>query len=119
MLVFGCGKFHRARKMIDSQLEKAGWYLRGMVKFMKTAKLGASIRMCVATISSKFQITIPKEIRERFIVKPGDKVLFIPRGRTLELVFARSSKELEEVKRLHSKTSEFSPSGTMLENSKV
>ena len=64
--------------------------------------------MCVVTISSRFQITIPKEIRERFTVKPGDRVLFIPRGRTLELVFARSDEEFEEVRRLHSKTSEFS-----------
>lgn len=64
--------------------------------------------MCIVTISSRYQITIPKEIREQFDIKPGDKVLFIPRGKTIELVFARSNEELEEMKRLHSKTSEFS-----------
>lgn len=64
--------------------------------------------MCIVTISSRYQITIPKEIREQFDIKTGDKVLFIPRGKTIELVFARSNEELEEMKRLHSKTSEFS-----------
>jgi len=69
--------------------------------------------MCIVTISSRYQITIPKEIRERFDIKPGDKALFIPRGKTIELVFARSGEEVEKMKRLHSKTSEFS------ENSEV
>jgi AbrB family looped-hinge helix DNA binding protein len=72
------------------------------------------IRMCIVTISSRYQITIPKEIRERFDIKPGDKASFIPRGKTIEVVFARSSEELEEMKRLHSKTSEFSLLGMML-----
>ena len=75
--------------------------------------------MCVVTISSRYQITIPKEIRERFDIKPGDKALFIPRGKIIELVFARSDEELEEMKRLHSKTSEFPPAGTMSEISEV
>jgi AbrB family looped-hinge helix DNA binding protein len=57
--------------------------------------------MCVVTISSRYQITIPKEIRERFDIKPGDKTLFIPRGKTIELVFAHSYEELKEKKRLH------------------
>jgi len=69
--------------------------------------------MCIVTISSRYQITIPMKLRERFDIKPGDKVLFIPRGKTIEVVFARSIEELEEMKRLHSKTSEF------LENSEV
>jgi AbrB family looped-hinge helix DNA binding protein len=59
--------------------------------------------MDIVTISSRYQITIPKGIREQFKIKPGDKALFILRGKTIELVFARSEKEL---KRLHSKTSE-------------
>jgi AbrB family looped-hinge helix DNA binding protein len=77
------------------------------------------IRMCIVTISSRYQITIPKEIRERFDIKPGDKASFTPRGKTIEVVFARSGKELVEMKRLHSKTSKFSPLGTMLKNSEV
>jgi len=53
------------------------------------------IGMCVVTISSRNQITIPKEIRERFDIKPGDKALFIPRGKTIEVVFVRSEEKLE------------------------
>lgn len=56
--------------------------------------------MCVVTISSRYQITIPKKIRERFDITPGDKALFIPRGKTIEVVFARTEKELEEKKRM-------------------
>ena len=63
--------------------------------------------MCIVTISSRYQITIPKEIRERFDIKPGDKASFIPRGKTIEVVFARSGEELEEMKRLHSRLPSF------------
>jgi AbrB family looped-hinge helix DNA binding protein len=69
--------------------------------------------MCIVTISPRYLITIPREIREHFGIFPGDKALFIPRGKTIEIVFARSDKELSELKRLHFKTSEFS------ENSEV
>ena len=75
--------------------------------------------MCIDTISSRYQIFIPKEIRERLDIKPGDKVLFIPRGNTIEVVFARSDEELAEMKRLHSKTSEFSNIVLAGENSEV
>jgi AbrB family looped-hinge helix DNA binding protein len=63
--------------------------------------------MCNATISSRYQITIPKKIRERFDIKPGDKAVLIARGKSLEIVFARSDEELEGKMRSHSKTSEF------------
>jgi AbrB family looped-hinge helix DNA binding protein len=33
-----------------------------------------------ATLSSKFQISIPKEVRERMNLQPGQKVGFIERG---------------------------------------
>jgi AbrB family looped-hinge helix DNA binding protein len=33
-----------------------------------------------ATISSKFQISIPKEVRERQGWKPGQKLAFVPNG---------------------------------------
>ena len=32
------------------------------------------------TLSSKFQISIPKEVREKQGWKPGQKLAFIPRG---------------------------------------
>ncbi len=57
--------------------------------------------MCIVTISSRYQITVPKEIRERFDIKPGDKALFIPRGKTIEVVFARAEEELETKQRLY------------------
>ena len=66
--------------------------------------------MRTITIPPGYQITIPKEIRERFTIKPGDKAMFIPHGKTIEVVFLHSN---EEEERLHSKTSEFS------ENSEV
>ena len=34
--------------------------------------------MSTATISSKFQIIIPKQIRKRFNLQPGQKLVFIP-----------------------------------------
>jgi bifunctional DNA-binding transcriptional regulator/antitoxin component of YhaV-PrlF toxin-antitoxin module len=64
--------------------------------------------MCIVTISSRYKITFPKEIRGRFDINPRDKALFIPNGKTFHIVFARSDEELEDMKRLHSKTSEFS-----------
>lgn len=57
--------------------------------------------MCIVMISSRYQITVPKEIRERFDIKPGDKALFIPRGKTIEVVFARTEEELETKQRLY------------------
>jgi AbrB family looped-hinge helix DNA binding protein len=55
-------------------------------------------KMDIVTISSRYQITIPKVIRERFKIKPGDKALFRPRGKTIELVFAHSDEKLKEIK---------------------
>jgi AbrB family looped-hinge helix DNA binding protein len=42
--------------------------------------------MYTATISSKYQVVIPREIREQFTLKPGQKVAFIPYKRTLRVV---------------------------------
>lgn len=40
-----------------------------------------------AKISSKFQVAIPKEIREGHDwAKPGQEVVFIPRGKSLVMV---------------------------------
>jgi len=44
--------------------------------------------MEATTISSKFQVVIPLKIREKFNLKPGYKVVFIPFENTLRLVFA-------------------------------
>ena len=44
--------------------------------------------MEATTISSKFQVVIPRIIRERYNLKPGYKVVFIPFENTLRVVFA-------------------------------
>ena len=38
------------------------------------------------TISSKYQVVIPREIREQFGLKPGQKIVFIPYNGTLRVV---------------------------------
>lgn len=42
--------------------------------------------MHAITISSKYQIVIPREIREQFGLKPGQKLVFIPHKKTLRVV---------------------------------
>ncbi|GIV76447.1 MAG: hypothetical protein KatS3mg050_0841 [Litorilinea sp.] len=42
--------------------------------------------MQVATVSSKYQVVIPRHIRDQFNLKPGSKVMFIPYNQTLRLV---------------------------------
>jgi len=44
--------------------------------------------MEATTISSKFQVVIPRIIREQYNLKPGYKVVFIPFENTLRVVFA-------------------------------
>ena len=47
----------------------------------------------LTTISSKFQIVIPREVREKFNLKPGQKVMFIPYQKTIRLVIVPSIQE--------------------------
>jgi len=42
--------------------------------------------MGIVTISSKYQVVIPREIREQFNLKPGQKLDFIPFNGTLRVV---------------------------------
>ena len=42
--------------------------------------------MYTTTISSKYQVVIPREVREKFNLKPGQKLLFIPFKNTLRVV---------------------------------
>ena len=44
-------------------------------------------------ISSKYQIVIPREVREKFKLKPGQKVMFIPYQKSIRLVIVQSIKE--------------------------
>lgn len=42
--------------------------------------------METTTISTKYQVVIPRKIREKFNLKPGQKVVFIPYKNSLRLV---------------------------------
>jgi AbrB family looped-hinge helix DNA binding protein len=42
--------------------------------------------METVTISSKYQVVIPREVRKQFNLKPGQKLLFIPYNGTLRVV---------------------------------
>ena len=42
--------------------------------------------MEAVTISSKFQVVIPREVRKQFNLKPGQKLMFIPYNGTLRVV---------------------------------
>jgi AbrB family looped-hinge helix DNA binding protein len=44
--------------------------------------------MEAATVTSKFQVVIPRNIRERYDIKPGYKIIFIPFEKTLRLVIS-------------------------------
>lgn len=45
------------------------------------------------TISSKYQVVIPQEVRKQFNLKPGQKLMFIPYNGTLRVVIVPSIKK--------------------------
>ena len=47
----------------------------------------------LTTISTKYQIVIPRELREQFNLKPGQKVVFIPYKNSIRLVIVPTIKE--------------------------
>ena len=53
--------------------------------------------MALAVISPKFQIVIPKEIRERLDLKPGQQVALIDRDGYVALVPQRPISELRGI----------------------
>ncbi len=50
--------------------------------------------MNAVTLSSKFQISIPKEVREHEGWKPGQKLAFVPHGKHYVLVAVPTATEL-------------------------
>ncbi|MBN2203413.1 MAG: AbrB/MazE/SpoVT family DNA-binding domain-containing protein [Thermoleophilia bacterium] len=55
--------------------------------------------MALAVISPKFQIVIPKEIRERMGLQPGQTVSLIDRGEIITMVPKRPLSELRGIVR--------------------
>ncbi len=53
--------------------------------------------MNTVTISSKYQVVIPRQIREQFNLKPGQKIMFIPYNNTLRVVFVPPIEEAEGI----------------------
>lgn len=47
----------------------------------------------LTTISSKYQIVIPREVRKQFNLKPGQKVMLIPYQKSIRLVIVPSIKD--------------------------
>jgi AbrB family looped-hinge helix DNA binding protein len=47
----------------------------------------------LTTISSKYQVVIPREVRELFKLKPGQKIMFIPYNGSLRVVVVPSLKK--------------------------
>ncbi|MFN0171005.1 MAG: AbrB/MazE/SpoVT family DNA-binding domain-containing protein [Bryobacteraceae bacterium] len=50
--------------------------------------------MAVATVSTKYQIVIPREVRQRLKIKPGDQFAFDLAGDVLRMVPVRPIREL-------------------------
>jgi AbrB family looped-hinge helix DNA binding protein len=55
--------------------------------------------MSTVTVSSKYQIVIPQEIREALEIKPGQKLAMIRVGKTVQLVPVRPIEEYRGIAR--------------------
>jgi AbrB family looped-hinge helix DNA binding protein len=51
--------------------------------------------MNTVTISTKYQVVIPRSIRERFDLQPGQKIMFIPYKSTLRVVIVPPIEDAE------------------------
>jgi len=49
--------------------------------------------MDTVTLSSKYQIVIPRKVREKFNLKPGQKIMFVPYQKSIRLVIVPPIKE--------------------------
>jgi AbrB family looped-hinge helix DNA binding protein len=57
------------------------------------------VKMTTATVSCKYQIGIPKEVREAMHIQPGQQFEFIPMGSVLQLAPKTAIKELRGIAR--------------------
>lgn len=55
--------------------------------------------MATAIVSSNYQITLPKEVREAMYIQPGQQFELIPLGPILQLVPKTSIAELRSIAR--------------------
>ncbi|MBA7620509.1 hypothetical protein ES703_27859 [subsurface metagenome] len=46
------------------------------------------------SISSKYQVVIPKDIREKYSLKPGERMVMIPYEGRIEMVLERNIKDM-------------------------
>jgi antitoxin PrlF len=53
--------------------------------------------VATATMTSKGQLTVPKEIRDRLSLKPGDKVEFVPSGDNRVMMRKRRTIGMQEL----------------------
>lgn len=53
--------------------------------------------MATTTVSSKYQVVIPKEVREQIPIEPGQKLAVIVKGGTIHLVPVRPLRELRGI----------------------
>jgi AbrB family looped-hinge helix DNA binding protein len=51
--------------------------------------------MFISTISTKYQVVIPREVRKQFNLRPGQKVVFIPHKKTLRMVIVPPIEQAE------------------------
>jgi AbrB family looped-hinge helix DNA binding protein len=54
-------------------------------------------RVETVTVSSKYQVVIPRSVRERLGIRPGQQVQVIPYGDRIEVVPVRPARELRGV----------------------
>ncbi len=50
--------------------------------------------MQTVTVSPKFQVVIPKEVREKLHIKPGQKMMAMPYGQHIQLIPIQNPKDL-------------------------
>lgn len=70
----------------------------GQEKFLASIKPpcnGEGIDMATVTVSPKYQIVIPKDVRDRLVMAPGDKVEVIQLEGRIELMPVRSARSLK------------------------
>jgi AbrB family looped-hinge helix DNA binding protein len=53
--------------------------------------------MEAVTISSKYQVVIPREVRQQFNLKPGQQIVFIPYNGTLRVVIVPPVKKMRGI----------------------